>query len=101
MDMGQELGPFWEAYKRSRNVSWENEKAMKLGVGGGKVTVRSVFSSILNLDEEISWLQKVIESDSDIPGSIADMLIKSLEERRQLKTRLEKLLDETTVELPD
>ncbi|UED70713.1 hypothetical protein [Brevibacillus sp. HD3.3A] len=98
--MKQETSPFWEEYKKTAKlVSWENEKAMQ--VSGGKVTVRSVFARLVNLEKEISWLQKVIESDRDIPSSIADMLQNSLEERLQLKARLEKVLDETTVELPD
>ncbi|WP_289142441.1 hypothetical protein [uncultured Brevibacillus sp.] len=100
--MSQSDSNFWNEIKNnSRHVSWEHEKALQQA--DGKMTVRNVLNRLQELDSEIAWLQETLNASADkpIPPSIAQLLGESLEQKKALKSRLEKAIDDTIVELPE
>lgn len=93
---------FWNDIKNnSRHVSWENEKALQQE--DGKMTVRNVLARLQILDAEIAWLQETLNAPSDkpVPPSISQLLGETLNQKKTLKSQLEKALDDTIVELPE
>ncbi|MGG4495593.1 hypothetical protein [Brevibacillus reuszeri] len=100
--MSQSDSSFWNDIKNnSRHVSWENEKALQQS--DGKMSVRNVLTRLQVLNAEIAWLQETLNvpADKPIPPSIALLLGETLDQRKTLKSRLEKTLDDTIVELPE
>ncbi|GED71813.1 hypothetical protein BRE01_55150 [Brevibacillus reuszeri] len=100
--MSQSDISFWNDIKNnSRHVSWESEKALQQA--DGKMTVRNVLARLQVLDDEISWIQETLSAPAErpIPPSIAQLLGETLDQKRTLKSRLEKALDDTIVELPE
>ncbi|MGW9128131.1 hypothetical protein ACWGPW_24470 [Paenibacillus chitinolyticus] len=100
--MSQSDSSFWNDIKNnSRHVSWENEKALQQV--DGKMTVRNVLMRLQVLDAEITWLQETLNApvDKPVPLAIVQLLGESLEQKKAIKSRLEKALDDTIVELPE
>ncbi|WP_164685037.1 hypothetical protein [Brevibacillus reuszeri] len=100
--MSQSDSSFWNDIKNnSRHVSWENEKALQQV--DGKMTVRNVLMRLQLLDAEITWLQETLNAPTDkpVPLTIAQLLGDTLEQKKTLKSRLEKALDDTIVEWPE
>ncbi|MFF0828846.1 hypothetical protein ACFYU8_18520 [Brevibacillus sp. NPDC003359] len=101
---------FWDELKdSSKGVSWENEKVLRERDGAmPQMSVRQVLEKIEVLNQEINWFKIAlnefdIENDPDKnpPMSLKELLRNHLMHRIELKKKLEKALDNTTIEIPE